>query len=165
MLSTLAAPLSAKLPILPQDIVHLYRQNVSQLTRPILLKALIMLAKVFTRLYFVIDALDEVSPSERDSLIATLRTLSANISLVNVNLIVTSRQEPYLEGLNGYITGTICLTPSVVDPDIRSFLAARLDQEPKISKWSPGLKTSVMEKLIGGADGMYVFSRFRDPAT
>ncbi|KIJ37220.1 hypothetical protein M422DRAFT_260384 [Sphaerobolus stellatus SS14] len=155
MLSTLAAQLCEKVPILPPDIVHLYRENITQLTRHILLKALIILAKAFNRIYFVIDALDEVSISDRDILVSTLRTISTNTSLANINFIVTSRREPYLESLNEYVSESVCLTTSIVDSDIRFFLATKLEQELKFAKWNADLKITVTEALITGAQGMF----------
>ena len=155
MLSTLVAQLCERLPRLPTEMLTLYKKNVTQLCRPVLLEALLIMVKVFRITYLVIDALDEVSSTERDELVNILQSITTNPSFSKTNLIVTSRRESYLvEGLTDCMGRSICLTSRVVDSDIESFVSQTVQNESKFIKWPQDLKTLIVETLTSGAKGM-----------
>ncbi len=106
-------------------------------------------ASACSRVFVIVDALDECEGSEWPPLLSQLRLLQAELPYVRV--MVTSRPQSFFEeAFDGAAKLEIRATSSDLEPYIVS-------QMPRLSKHvilSSGLKDEVVHKVIDAADGM-----------
>ena len=98
----------------------------------------------------VLDALDECQ--DRESLLELLVRLadSANCS---AKVLVSSRRE--LDIQNAFDSKPrIPIESDIVDKDIHSYLESVIKTNTRLRKLSPSLKTTILESLTFGANGM-----------
>lgn len=104
---------------------QLHRQRNTKPELPELLAALSADLKDFSRIFLVIDALDEYSETEgsRNSLLQSLRTMGGNASLL-----VTSRD---ILSVANIMDGALRLDIIAHDQDIRSYIRHRISCSPR----------------------------------
>ncbi|KAG9558105.1 hypothetical protein KCU71_g10405, partial [Aureobasidium melanogenum] len=117
-------------------------------------------AKLYQRIFIVIDGLDECSEDRRspilDFIVKTLRESSST-----VKLFVSSRKEYDID--NRFIhlnTPAIELEPGKITPDIRSFVrheASRLRSESQLRIRDDALFEEVVQNLVSKSDGMFLW--------
>jgi hypothetical protein len=108
--------------------------------------------QIFSRLYVVVDALDECS--ERGALLQTLTKLWENQS-AKINFFLVSRQEGDIEdSLNGIAEHHIICQETLVNEDIRTYIRHQLANGKAFAQWPEGTRSSVEETLCLKCQGM-----------
>ncbi|KIJ47090.1 hypothetical protein M422DRAFT_164569, partial [Sphaerobolus stellatus SS14] len=122
----------------------------------VVLETITRLARCFHHTYILLDALDEIAADERTSLLKALNEIITNARLSNINLLMTSRREPYLvDGFHNLLLEEISWTTSNVDEDINLYVTEIVDKEPKLSRWSVELRVEIVQTLSNKAKGMF----------
>lgn len=107
----------------------------------------------FSLVYIVVDALDECNPETRVKFIEKLHELPANL-----RLLCTSR---HLGDIQEAFTDASHLKIRASDADGARYVEAHILQVPKLVKFckkATDLQSSIVEKLVAKAKGMYVSS-------
>jgi hypothetical protein len=157
-LSSLLGQICNNLPRIPSSIERAYSRNTEGASHCTTdeLKALLFEALAeFEQLYIVIDALDECSSPDRESLLIALSDMK-NAGLNNLHLLVTSRQEQDIdEGIRPLLSGSaIRLQGAELDRDIQKHVQWQLTVDPRLNKWSSVIKLEIEQSLAKGANGM-----------
>lgn len=124
-----------------------------------LLQAMQQVMQRLTRVYIVLDALDECT--QRADLM-DLVTAVVRWRLDNVHLLMTSRKERDIESsLETCLTegDLICLQGDDVDDDIQRYVRKRLSDDRNLAKWNkdPMVRREIEAAMMDGTRGMYVF--------
>lgn len=105
-----------------------------------------------SRVYIVVDALDECT--DQEELLDFLDSVR-EWKLASLSVLVTSRDEPDIrERLDPSAEQEISLKNSAIDNDIRSFIVESLQKDKKLQVWS-GLFSEIEQALANGAQGMF----------
>lgn len=111
----------------------------------------------YERTSIIIDALDECMENVID-VIELLTSLNDNTDNVNVNLLLLSRDE---FEIRGFLDAKPQISIAAENSDLRLYVGAEIEEritKKKLTIKSPSLKEHIVERLIDGADGMYVFA-------
>lgn len=133
---------------LSDDIISLYGANAEKGTRPSLNETTSVLTREinqFSKVFVVIDAIDECDP---DIVPSVLRILD----IPHVNILVTSRL-PGSGPLASY--ASLSIQPST--RDLRLYVESRLSESPLMSRHcekDPSLRDEVVSTVIRRASGM-----------
>ncbi|KAJ9353099.1 hypothetical protein DTO280E4_7527 [Paecilomyces variotii] len=142
---------------LPDDLNMLYKSHQatgSTLQRNELTELLISVANYYSRVYLVIDALDECPDSDgtRSTFISHLLKLQKNC---NVNLLATSRFIPDITARFGHF-------PSVEvrasDADVALYTEGRIHEFNCVRK-NPALSKLVVSSITKTSDGMFLLAK------
>jgi Cdc6-like AAA superfamily ATPase len=136
---------------LPADVQQLCREG-GHPSMSRLLQVLGSVSKLFSRVYVVIDALDE--SKDRERLLALLIEILEAESLDTVQLLVTSQRELDIERAILPLSTILSLSNPYVDEDIRKYIQSCLSQNRRFSKWPDDLKAETEKALVKGAKGM-----------
>jgi hypothetical protein len=126
----------------------------------VLLEVTRQMMQSFTRVYVVVDALDECAQhSELMDVLATVK----GWQLQNLHLLMTSRRERDIESsLEVYVDNkdTVCLQSNIIDQDIQRYVQHRLSHDKSLAKWekNSAIRQEVENVLMRGAHGMYLYS-------
>lgn len=147
-----------------ESVVRLFNHHSSQGTRPSLEElfgALQSIVASYSRVYLVIDALDECTDREgtRSNLISKLRSLQSNADLF---ILVTSR---FIPDIVNEFKSEPTIEVRASKADIELFLKGRMYQLPNCVKRDDALQVLVQEKLAAAADGMLVYPHHLETAT
>jgi hypothetical protein len=156
-LSSLLAQICRKIPRIPSAVEQAWSSNAYGTSRcpSHELKALLLEAvAVLEHTYIVIDALDECSSDDSESLLELLSDLK-NTTCNNLHLLVISRQERDIdEVIRPLLSGmSIQLYGPGLNLDIQSHIKWRLAADSKLRKWSNDVKKEIEERLMEGANG------------
>lgn len=117
---------------------------------------LVKVLQDFQKAYIVVDALDECESDQQRTLCAALKTLSGSC-----NLIITSRRDKeYLTSILAHVS-QIAIQPDDVRADINHFVTNRVEQNKKLSKKSAALKMDIVDALVDGSDGMFLWVKLQ----
>jgi hypothetical protein len=140
-----------------RDVYELYQSCVSRRTRPNLKEVSIVLKSKmneFSRLFVVVDALDECSTTEI-VFVEELRKLHPA-----VNLLVTSRHAP--DAVQAP-QDKIHIEVQANAADIRSYVDSRVKGDPNLVRLATGnthLQEIIVDTVTSNARGMYVSSKY-----
>jgi hypothetical protein len=145
--------------IIPKDIVELYNSHKRFNTRPDIAELsthLRSVASLFSKVYIVVDALDECDEANktRSSLLIQLQSLEKHIQLF-----FTSRPLGEIESLRDAAQFKICAQ----EDDMRKYLSAKIQQERRLAELCTkygDLEEEILDKIIVKADGMSVCRQF-----
>ena len=104
-----------------------------------------------SRVFVVIDALDECEEAIRDPFVAILMDLPSN-----AYLLVTSRSLPTIEQETVF---TAKLEIRAIDEDVKKYVEARLSQSGRMLRRLEGdqaLRDKIVDTLVANANGMLV---------
>ena len=135
---------------LPGSVKDLYGQYKTKRTRPLLdeiLRVLQSVAKMYSRAFIIVDALDECQVSD-DSRARFLSELFSLQTRHEVNIFATSRPIPQI--INQF-NGSVQLEIRAHDEDVRKYLDVRISRsESKLLKtYREKIKTEIT-KAVGG---------------
>ena len=141
---------------LSPEVSKSYEYHCRHDTRPLvpdISKLLRSEVKYFSKVYIVIDALDECPDNDRtrDKFLTELMTLPSN-----VQVLITSRPNSSIEHM---LEDAKCLEISAREDDVRRHLVARISNEPRLTKHTAAdrqLHDTVISTIIEKARGMYV---------
>ena len=164
LLSSLLKQLSQERPSLPESVKALYDQHRNKQTRPSidnLSRALQSVAAMYSRVFIIIDALDEcqVSDSCRARFLSEIFTLHAK---TGANLFATSR---FVPEITEKFARSLSVEIRASDEDLRVYLDSNMSLLPALDRRSPELqeviKTEIKTEIIKAVDGMYVFTFYK----
>ncbi|KAH9215941.1 hypothetical protein DL95DRAFT_445710 [Leptodontidium sp. 2 PMI_412] len=156
LIRSLITQLSTQTETTPQLLLDVYsaHQNgiktASDETHCTVLRNLIL---TFHNVYIVFDALDESSDCEEIlQFIHTMREWD----LGRLHILTTSRQLTEIEeSLTALVTDKICLQDAAKNEDIVLYVADKLQNDKKLSKWPPDIRMQIQGKLLEEEGGMF----------
>ncbi|KAJ7576471.1 ankyrin repeat-containing domain protein [Mycena floridula] len=132
----------------------------SRQSRPISLSALVGALQVqiqlYSRVYLVVDALDEYSQDIRDDFISTIRSLTESEHL---NVLITSRD---ISTIAQEFTNDARIDVRAHDEDVLSYISYRIKHEKRLKnivKEDAVLKKEIVEQVTEKAAGMFLLVR------
>jgi len=157
LIASLLKQLLQKLSSIPDSVRIIYNQHKDKQTRPSvdeILKNLESVITTYSRIYIVVDALDECQLSGR----CRPKFLSSVLSLqarTGARLFVTSRPIPDIEK-----EFKSCLSLEILasDEDIRRYLNGNMSQLPRFIFSKPKLQEEIKTEIVHAVEGMYIFS-------
>jgi hypothetical protein len=138
---------------LPTEVRDLYSTHVRRNTAPTLdevQKILQTEIARYSKVFVVIDALDEYPEGDRPTLLKRLRELRPTI-----NLMVTSR---YLDAIANDFEGSPQLEIGANVEDVRVYIVGRISSEKRLSRFvskDPALGENIVNTVAGKAKKMY----------
>ncbi|KAJ7835018.1 hypothetical protein B0H14DRAFT_2450271 [Mycena olivaceomarginata] len=148
LLASLWRQLVFKKPI-PSEIKALYAQHREKHTRPTLNQLLDQLSALvarYSKVFFIIDALDEYPEEQRYSLLKSVLSIEPR-----VNLMFTCR--PHISSPTS-LTGMQIMEIRVTESDIRSYVENQIKNRPE-------LKEEIHQQVVYGVDGMFLLVKFQ----
>jgi hypothetical protein len=141
-------------PVISDHVKSLYNDHIDNGTRPAhdeFMDALRSEIATYTKVFVIVDALDEFLERDQEYLIRELRSLGST-----VNLMVTSRPLPIIEE---QFHGAKRLDILAKSEDIRKYIESRIPRERRLVqqvKKDGNLLGTIMDKIGTSARGMYV---------
>lgn len=141
----------------PSAVKILYDQHIYHQTRPStddILEALHYVVSSFSRVFIIIDALDECQMDDRcrPRLISEVSNLQTKF---RANIFATSR---FIPEITGQFTSSTWLEIRASDDDIKRYLDGHMAMLPKCVSRSPDLQEKIKDIIVKTVDGMYVHS-------
>ncbi|UKZ53658.1 hypothetical protein TrVGV298_007455 [Trichoderma virens] len=159
LLSNLLKQLSRGQHPLPNCVRDMYSEHNYKRTRPSLSKiqkVLHSVVEMFSRVFIVVDALDECQNSNgcRQNLFTELFNLQEKCE---VNLFVTSRFIPDI--VDRFTTASISLEIRASTDDIQTYLKNHISQLPILSQQKDELQKEVVTVISEAVDGMFLLAQ------
>lgn len=154
LLSSLLKQLSQDRSSLPESMKTLYDRHRKKGTRPLideLLSALQSIAAMYSRVFIIVDALDECQASDgcRARFLSEIFTLQAK---TGANLFTTSR---HISNIEKEFEGSIQLEIRASEEDVRRYLDGHILQLPGFVTRSLELQEEIKAAIVKAVDGMY----------
>ena len=138
---------------MPDSVEIIYDQYRDRQTRPSLdeiLEILNSVISMYSRIYIIVDAVDECQSSEgyRPRFLASILSVQAK---TGANLLVTSRPIPdIIQEFKG------CLSLEILahDEDIRKYLNNHMSRLPTFVSSRPKLQDEISTEIVKAAEGM-----------
>jgi hypothetical protein len=157
LLSSLLKQLAQQQPAMPTSVEHLFTRHEAKRTRPLLeeiIEALDSTIRLYSKVFVVIDALDEYYESKGDGDNGLLSAVSNLQNQTSLHLFATSR---YVEKITSRFQGCRVKEIRAQDVDVLRYVNARMPQllQSQISK-HPEVQDTIRETIAKTAGGMYV---------
>ena len=155
LLASLLKQLSQERPSLPDIVKTLYDHHKKKQTRPSfdeISRTLRSVAAMYSRVFFIVDALDECQASDRcrSKFLSEISSLQAK---TRINFFATSRPIPGIEReFKGYPSREILAS----DKDVRRYLDGHMSDLPEFVLKRPDLQEEIKTKITGAVEGMHV---------
>jgi hypothetical protein len=138
-------------------VKDLYDRHKDKRTRPSLddlSRALQSVASMYSRVFIVVDALDECQISDgcRSRLLSEVFNLQTK---AGANVFATSR---FIPEITEKFEGSTTLKIRARDEDVRSYLDGHTIKLPSFVRGDPNLQGEIKTKIVGAVEGMYVHS-------
>ncbi|MCJ1311174.1 hypothetical protein MMC25_004844 [Agyrium rufum] len=154
LVSSLTRQLAEAANTLPNEIKANYNESKRSMPKKDDMEMLLrLLIKDFSRVFFVIDALDECDYAERSSLLRTLFKIQEE---TNANLIITARAVPDIQAC---FRGKPTLTISAKVEDVQRFLRSRFDQLPSFVMKKKDLQDAIVSKIVDAIGDMFLLAQ------
>lgn len=139
---------------LPNNIKILYEHHQQNQTRPLfdeLSRALQLVAAMYSRVFIIVDALDECQASDgcRARFLSEIFALQAK---TGANLFATSR---HISNIEKEFEGSTLLEIRASEEDVRRYLDGQVLQLPGFVSRSPELQEEIKAAIVKAVDGMY----------
>ncbi|KAL7962115.1 hypothetical protein V8C34DRAFT_311341 [Trichoderma compactum] len=158
LLASLLKQLAQGQSSLPGCVKDLYNQHQAKKTRPPIdeiSRALQTVAAIFSRVFIVVDALDECQTSSkcRSTLLLEIIDLQAK---TKTNFFATSRRIPDIEkAFKGYPSLEILAS----DGDVQKYLDSQMSELPGCVLKRLDLQEEIKVKIVKAIDGMFLLAR------
>jgi Cdc6-like AAA superfamily ATPase len=157
LLASLLRQLSQTRSSLPDSVKDLYEHHQNKRTRPSIdevSKALQSVVAMYSRVFIIIDALDECQASDncRMRLLFEIFAIQAKSG---ANVFATSR---FIPEITEKFKGGISLEIRASDEDVRQYLNGHMWQLPSFVSRSSELQEEIQTSIIQSVQGMYVTS-------
>lgn len=141
---------------LPTGVKELYERHHKNRTRPSLdeiSRALHSTAALFSRLFIIVDALDECQVSEgcRFKFLSEIFNLQVKC---NVEIFATSRFDP---GIEEWFGGSVRLEVRAAKEDVQTYLNHQMSPTRAFLRKNQKLQEDIKAKIVDVVEGMYVF--------
>ena len=155
LLAGLLKQLAQALDPLPDFLKSLYDKHKHNRTRPTLdeiLQALESVATLYTKVFIIVDALDECLAigSHRSKFLSRIFNFQKESGS---NLFMTSRHLPEITEI---FHGHVSLEIRALESDVRRYVDGHLSNLPSFVRRSPDLQEEVKTGIVDAVDGMYV---------
>jgi Cdc6-like AAA superfamily ATPase len=157
LLASLLKQIAQGRPSLPESIKLLHDQFKPRNIRPSvndLSKALQSMAAEYSRVFILIDALDEcqVNSGCRDNILLQISNLQMKCG---VNFFTTSRIIP---DITERFKGDLILEIRASNQDVQRYLKGHINELPRFVQRNPDLQQEISSEIVKAIDGMYVTS-------
>ena len=156
LFASLVKQLTRSLNSLPDSVKSLYKDHRDKKTRPSfdeLSKTLQSVAALYSRVFVVIDALDECHVADRARLLPEIFKLQAKCG---ANVFATARPIPEIIY---EFKGAISLEIRASENDVRRYVDGHISLLPSFVRHSLGLQEEIKTGITEAVDGMYVALR------
>ena len=155
LLASLLKQLAESQPSLPENVKDLYNFHKAKRTRPLLEEISIVLqslTEMYSRVFFIIDALDECQASNnwRARFLSQLFNLQTQHG---ANIVATSR---FIPEITSQFKSTIKLEIRASTCDVARYLDGHMQQLPSFVQQNSQLQEEIKTGILKAADGMYV---------
>ncbi|KAH6700758.1 ankyrin repeat protein [Verticillium dahliae] len=137
-----------------EDLLSSLLKQLSQ-NHTSLPEALQTVAKIFSRTFIVVDALDECQLSD-GSRHQFLTEISALQTTSRANFIATSR---YTANITEMFTGSVSLGIRARAEDVQRYLKGNMAHMPACVNRSPDLQAEITTKIVEAVDGMFLLAQ------
>ncbi|KAL9036456.1 MAG: hypothetical protein Q9180_004290, partial [Flavoplaca navasiana] len=143
---------------LPRALVDVHESHSKLRTRPNCAEVLKILDEVvhdFNTVYLVIDALDESSEQNRNTLLKQTKALSGNI-----RLLVTTR---HVDDIVNRFRNCPRIEIRATDADLTKYISSRVSTENRLGRIlrdHPPLENQLCKRVTAKADGMFLAAKF-----
>ena len=157
LLASLLKQLAQGQSLLPDNVRSLYDKHKDKKTRPLfdeVTKVLQSVAATYSRLFIVVDALDECQISDgcRTRFLTAIFNLQAKYG---ANIFATSRIIPEI---TEKFQGSISLEIRASEQDVRKYVNGQISHLPSFVRCNPDLQEKIKSGIVKAVDGMYVVS-------
>jgi hypothetical protein len=116
------------------------------------------LGKDIGHTYIVLDGLDEVQYGPKRNAILKLLGEISTLELPRLHMLVSSRQEVDIEASLKSLPRwqPLKISQHDVELDLKIFVTNQISENQKLRDQSKPVKDEITQKLVGGANGMYV---------
>src|ERR1700685_270908 len=156
LITSLLGKLVRDYPVVYEDVKHIYelhKKNGTRLTLDEALRVLVSAARRFSKVFIVLDALDECPEASgtRAGLLAALRTLKDTFKLLVTSRDLSSVAEDFCDAQR--------LRISASNGDVGRYIEKRIDSERWLKRYvkkCPELQEEIVTKILENVQGMYV---------
>ncbi|KAJ6594719.1 hypothetical protein B0H19DRAFT_860962, partial [Mycena capillaripes] len=144
---------------MPPAVHELYKAHHERGTRPLpdeVLKILHSAVAEYSKVYLIVDALDEYPEAPRLKLLEYLLMM---MKAPTVNLMLTSR--PHIT-LDPFFPGRSILDINADENDIRQYIDVHIQKSPRLSKHvrtRPELNEEIKSKILSNVQGMFLLAK------
>lgn len=153
LFASLLKQLTQSRPSLPDSVKVLHDSHKYKRTRPSfteLSRAVQSVSALYSKVFIVIDALDECHAVDRSRVISEILAVQGKCG---INFLATSRYIPeIMEGFGGSASVDIRAT----EHDIRAYIDGYISRLPRFVQRNSALQEEVKKAIIKAVDGMYV---------
>ncbi|KFY57531.1 hypothetical protein V497_05496 [Pseudogymnoascus sp. VKM F-4516 (FW-969)] len=158
LLASLVKQLAQGLNPLPDAVNSLYGKYTGTRTQPTLdelSQALEAIATLYTRVFIIVDALDEclITGSHRSDFLSRIFNVKEKSG---ANLFMTSRHIPEITEI---FHGSTFLEIRALESDVRRYLDSNISNLPSFVRRSPDLQEEIKTGIVGAVDGMFLLAR------
>ncbi|KAJ6537649.1 ankyrin repeat-containing domain protein [Mycena capillaripes] len=156
LLASLWRQLVFRKPLSP-EVHRLYAEHREPSTRPSLedfYRILCSTVAEYSKVFIVVDALDEYPEEKRNVLLAKLGMLETT-----VNILLTSRPNVNIDTVFSTVTS---LQVQAAESDLRQYVEARIRESPRLAKHlraSPKLGVEIEEVILRRSEGMFLLAK------
>ncbi|RKK75445.1 hypothetical protein BFJ69_g7702 [Fusarium oxysporum] len=158
LIANLLKQLSESQPSLFKPVEDLYNKRKASRTRPSLQelgRVLQEVAATYSRVYIVLDALDECETTD-----GTLPNFIQQVldlqSATSTNILATSR---YIPEIKEKFRKAVSLKIRASEPDVRRYLAGRMSQLPVFVQNKPELQEEIKTRILESVQGMFLLAQ------
>ncbi|KAF4837172.1 Vegetative incompatibility protein HET-E-1 [Colletotrichum tropicale] len=152
LLSSLLKQLYWTLPAGCSDVEKAYKNGSSSPSRREIEECLQSVASQFTKVYILVDALDEFG-KDCEALLLSILGLQKT---VNVNIFATSRHIPETES---YFDTATSIEIRATDEDVMTFLDGHMSKLPSAVKKSEELQDEIKTSIVRTVQGMFLLAQ------
>ncbi|PQE22577.1 hypothetical protein CJF31_00001496 [Rutstroemia sp. NJR-2017a BVV2] len=144
-------------PSIPESVKKLYERYKGDKSRPTSTEILQVLAEVsseYSRIFILVDALDEsqLNPRDRAKVLTSLFHLQARIG---ANLFATSRSIP---DITKEFEGSNIVEISAREADVQKFVDDQMDRLPAFVLRNPSMQDEIKTTIIKSVNGMFLLA-------
>ncbi|KAB5536197.1 hypothetical protein GE09DRAFT_343208 [Coniochaeta sp. 2T2.1] len=140
---------------LPDGAYNLYRRLKPKGAQPTFVdiaNSLKSVTRLYSRLFILVDALDEADSHQRARFVRSLFALQAE---GKVNIFATSR---FIPDIVKEFSGAESLEIRATDKDIENYLEGRMPELESFPDWSKKLQDEIKKTIMEAVDGMFILA-------
>ncbi|KAI9854336.1 MAG: hypothetical protein M1813_001290 [Trichoglossum hirsutum] len=158
LLASLLKQLSQGQSSLPDSVRALYAQHKQKRTRPLfdeIARALQFVATIYSRVFIVIDALDECQVTDgcRSRFLSEIFNLQVKCG---ASVFATSR---FIPEITEKFNGSTSLEIRASNEDVRKYLKGHMSQLPSFVSRNVDLQEEIMTEIVQAVDGMFLLAQ------
>ncbi|KAK1690156.1 hypothetical protein BDP55DRAFT_544336 [Colletotrichum godetiae] len=114
------------------------------------------ISRAFTRVFIIVDALDECQPRSCQSRLLQILSSLETKTMVRINILVTSRPLP---GIEKDLFNHIRVDIEAHEEDIRRYTRSNLTEIQDLVDNAPGLERQITDRVASSASGMFLLAK------